>query len=56
MLVCAREKDKTGTRGSKCECVYVRIEGTILNRRAREDLPEKVTFEQTSKECKRALG
>lgn len=36
--------------------MYVCIEGMILNRGAREGLPEKVTFEQTSKECKGLWG
>lgn len=47
------EKDKTTKR---YQGVSTCVEGTLLNRMAREGLSEKVTFEQIPKECKRALG
>ena len=49
------EKEKTGKRYQGMSVVCWHIEGVLSNRKSGEGLPEKVTFEQISKECKRAL-
>lgn len=50
------EKEKTGKRYQGMSVLCWHIEGVLSNRKAGEGLPEKMTFEQISKECKRALG